>query len=63
MLANRIAEHSLCDVGLVGATGIPNTRSWAEHEQTVTTIARMRKIDLNVRGPEPEAEGLFANDE
>ena len=33
----------------------------SEYEQTVTTIARMRKIDLNFRDPEPEAEELIAD--
>ena len=67
VLANRIARHSLCDVGLVGATGIPThvpvaaVFQLAEYEQTVTTIARMRKIDLNFRDPESEAEELIAD--
>ena len=52
-LAHRIAKHSLCDVGLVGATGIPAhvpvaaVFQLAEYEQTLTTIARLKKIDLN----------------
>ena len=33
----------------------------AENKQTVTIFARMRKIDLNVRDPVPEAEELVAN--
>ena len=33
----------------------------AEYAKTVTTIARMRKIDLNVHDPEPEPEELIAN--
>ena len=50
-LANRVAEHSLCDVGLVGGTGIPAhvpvgvVFHLRAYEQTVTTLARMRKID------------------
>ena len=57
VLANRMAKHSLCDVGLVGATGIPTYLPVAavfqltEYEQTVTTIARLKKIDLNFRDP------------
>ena len=31
----------------------------AEYEQTVTTIARMRKIDLNFRDTDPEADELM----
>ena len=67
VLANRIAKHSLRDVGLVGDTGIPThvpvaaVFQLAEYEQTVTTIARMRKIKLNFRDPEPEAEELIAD--
>ena len=47
--ANRISKHALCDVGLVGDTGIPThlpvaaVFQFAEYEQTVTTIVRMKK--------------------
>ena len=34
---------------------------FAEHEQIVTTIVQMRKIDLNFKDPEPEAEQLTAD--
>ena len=60
MLANRFAKHSLCDVGRVRATGIPThvpvaaVFRLAENEQTVTTIARVRKIDLHFRDREPQ---------
>ena len=33
----------------------------AEHEQTVTTIARLKKIDLNLHDLEAEAEELVAD--
>ena len=67
MLANRISKHALCDAGLVGDTGIPThlpvaaVFQFAEYEQTVTTMVRMRKIDLNFKDPEPEAEQLTAD--
>ena len=57
VLANRVAKHSLRDVGLEGATGIPTHVFVAtvflltEYEQ----IACMRKIGLNFRDAEPEA--------
>ena len=60
VLANCIRKHALCDVGLVGATGIPThlpgaaVFQLAEYEQMVTTIVRMKKI-------EPEAEELTAD--
>ena len=62
-LANRIAKHSHSGVGLMGATSIPThvpvaaVYQLAEYEQTVTTIARMRKIDLNFRDLELEVRG------
>ena len=67
VLANRICKHALCDVGLVGATGIPTHLPVAavfqlvEYEQMVTTIVRMKKIELNFKDPEPEAEELTAD--
>ena len=67
VLANRISKHALCDVGLVGNTGIPThlpvatVFQFAEYEQIVTTIVRMRKIDLNFKDPESEAEQLTAD--
>ena len=67
MLANRISKHALFDAGLVGDTGIPThlpvaaVFQFAEYEQTVTTMVRMRKIDLNFKDPEPEAEQLTAD--
>ena len=67
VLANRVDKHSFCDADLVGATGTPThvpvaaVFQLAENEQTVTTTARMRKIDLNFRDPEPEAEELIAD--
>ena len=67
VLANRISKHALRDAGLVGDTGIPThlpvaaVFQFAEYEQTVTTMVRMRKIDLNFKDPEPEAEQLTAD--
>ena len=55
VLANRICKHALCDVGLVGATGIPThlpvaaVLQFAKYEQTVTTIVRMKKIDFELQ--------------
>ena len=55
VLANRIAKHLLCDVGLVGSSGIPTHEpvaavfQLAECEQTATTIARLKEIDLTFR--------------
>ena len=51
----------------MGATGIRTHVPVAavfqlvEYVQTVTTIARLEKIDLHFRDPEPEAEELLAN--
>ena len=67
VLANRISKHALCVVGLVDCAGIPThlpvaaVFQFAEYEQTVTTIVRMKKIDLNLKDSEPEAEELAAN--
>ena len=65
VLANRVARHSLCDVGLVGATGmfllLYVLFQSAECELTATTIARVRKIDLHFRDPKPEAEDRIAD--
>ena len=67
VLANRISKHALCDVGLVGNTGIPThlpvaaVFQFAEFEQIVTTTVRVRKIDLNFKDLEPEAEQLTAD--
>ena len=67
VLANRICTHALCDVGLVGATGTPThlpvaaVFQLAEYEQMVTKIVGMRKIELNFKDPEPEAEELTAD--
>ena len=67
VLANRISKHALCDVGLVGNKGISThlpvaaVFQFAEYEQIVTTIVRMRKIDLHFKDPEPEAEQLTAD--
>ena len=66
-LQNRIAKHSLCDVGPVGDTGIPthvfvaDVFQFAECEQTTTPIARMRMIDLSFHDPEREEEELVAD--
>ena len=55
------ASTRFCDVGLVGNTGIPThppvaaVFQFAEDEQIVTIIVRMRKIDLNFKDPEPAA--------
>ena len=59
VLADRIAKHSLCDVGLVHVPVA--VFQLAEYEQTVTTVARFKKFDLNFRDPEPETEELIAN--
>ena len=67
VLANRISQHALCDVGLVGNTGIPThilvaaVFHFAEYEQIVTTFVQMRKIDLMLKDPKPEAEQLTAD--
>ena len=66
VLANRISKHALCDAGLVGDTGIPThlpvaaVFQFAEYEQTVTTMVRMRKIDLNfkIRSPRRSSSPL-----
>ena len=65
VLANRVATHSLCGVGLVGTTGTPThvpvaaVFQLAENEQTVTTLARMRKI--NFRDPQWYVIELIGN--
>ena len=67
VFANRTCKHALCDVGLVGATGIPThllvaaVFHFAEYEQMATTIVLMKKIELNFKDPEPEAEELTAD--
>ena len=67
VLANRICKHALCEVGLVGATGIPThlpvaaVFQLAEYEQMVTTIVSRNKIELNFKDPWPEAEKLTAD--
>ena len=67
VLANRICKHALCEVGLVGATGIPThvpvaaVLQLAEYEQMVTTIVSRNKIELNFKDPWPEAEELTAD--
>ena len=60
VLANRIIKHALCDVGLVGATGIPThlpvaaVFQFAQYESIVTAVLRMKKIALNLKDPERE---------
>ena len=67
VLANRVAKHTLCDVGQVEDTSIPTHVSVAgvfqleENEQTVTTTARMRKIDLNLRDTGSQTEEVIAD--
>ena len=59
VLASRICKHALCDVGLVGDSGIPTHLPVAavfqlvEYEQMVTKIVRRKKIELNFKDPEP----------
>ena len=63
----RIVSANTHFVILVGNTDKPTHLSvaavfqFAEYEQIVTTIVRMRKIDLNFKDPEPQAEQFTAD--